>query len=163
MGVVNKLIVDKEIRDIAAKENIYYKRHFSTPAPFNNLLWYVILENDSGFNIGYHSVYDSKGKFHYNYFPRNEFLLKTVADNEDLQHLLRFSQGYYTAEKWGDTLVFNDLRFGQEIGWALPKAHFVFHYYLKQGADNKLVVQRGRFTGWNKFSIVYLFKRIRGD
>ncbi len=163
MGVINKLVVDKEIRAIAAKENIYYKRYFSTPAPFNNFLWYIILENDSGYNIGYHSVYDSKGKFNYNYFPRNEFLLKTIADNEDLQHLLRFSQGYYTAEKWGDSLVFNDLRFGQEIGWALPKAHFAFHYYLNQGADNKLVVQRGRFTGWNKFSLKYLLKRIRGD
>jgi len=27
--------------------------------------------------------------------------------------LKTFSQGYYTVEKWKDTLVFNDLRFGQ--------------------------------------------------
>ena len=162
-GVINKLIVDKEIKTIAAKENISYKRYFSTPAPLNIFLWYIVMENDSGYHIGYHAVYDSKGKFHYSYFPRNDGLLEPVSDYEGLQHLRRFSDGYYTAERWNDTLVFNDLRFGQEIGWADPHAHFVFHYYLKHGADNELVVQRGRFARWDRNAMKLLLKRIRGD
>ena len=163
LGVINKMIVDKEIRAIAATKNISYKRFFSTPAPFNNFLWYIVMENDSGYNIGYHAVYDSKGIFRYTYFPRNDLLLDSVADHKDLQLLRRFSQGYYTAERWNDTLVFNDLRFGQEIGWAEPHAHFAFHYYLKDGADNRLVVQRGRFAGWNRNALRSLIQRIRGD
>ena len=35
-------------------------------------------------------------------------MLRSVADHEQLQHLIRFSQQFYTAEQWGDTLVFND-------------------------------------------------------
>jgi inner membrane protein len=66
--------------------------------------------------------------------------------------LKRFSQGYYTAEKWGDTLVFNDLRFGQINGWEDPKSKFSFHYYLSHPQDNDLIVQRGRFVGLNKNS-----------
>ena len=163
LGVANKLIVDKEVKAIAAKEQIVYKRYFSTPTPLNIFLWYVVMENDSGYTIGYHSIYDSKGKFSYRYFPRNASLLQPVSDKEDLQHLVRFSKGYYTAELWNDTLVFNDLRFGQEIGWAYPNAHFAFHYYLKPGADNGLVVQRGRFAGWDWHAMKILMQRIRGN
>ena len=162
-GVINKLIIEKEIRAIAAKENISYKRYFSTPAPLNNFLWYVVMENDSGYNIGYRSVYDSSRTFHYTYFPRNDFLLQSITNHDDLQHLRRFSKGYYTIEQWNDSIVFNDLRFGQEIGWADPQAHFAFHYYLNHVADNRFVVQRGRFARWDWNAMKLLIKRIRGD
>ena len=96
-------------------------------------------------------------------FPRNDSLLDPVKDHEDLQRLIRFSQQYYTAEKWNDTLVFNDLRFGQVIGWANPKERFAFHYYLQPGADNRLVVQRGRFAKWDWKVVNALYKRIKGN
>jgi len=66
-------------------------------------------------------------------------------------------------KKWGDTLVFNDLRFGQIMGWQDPKGKFVFHYFLKDSADNALVVQRGRLEGWNKDAFNSLLKRIKGN
>jgi len=80
-----------------------------------------------------------------------------------VQRLIRFSQQFYTMEQWNDTLVFNDLRFGQVIGWADPKEKFAFHYYLKPDADNRLVVQRGRFAKWDKEAVKKLFQRIRGN
>ena len=86
-----------------------------------------------------------------------------MADHEDLQQLIRFSQQFYTVEKWNDTLVFNDLRFGQILGWRNPKEKFVFHYFLQHPEDNELIVQRGRFTGWNKEEVLYLLKRIKGN
>jgi inner membrane protein len=48
------------------------------------------------------------------------------------------------------------------IGWKDPSARFVFHYYLEQPAANKFVVQRGRFTGWNKEALKSLLRRIKG-
>ena len=80
-----------------------------------------------------------------NIFPRNEFLLDSVEDTEALQKLKRFSQEFYTAEKWNDTLVFNDLRFGQMMGWQNPRNKFVFHYFLKDSADNTLGCSAGSF------------------
>ena len=35
-----------------------------------------------------------------------------MLGNEDLLKLIRFSKQYYTVEKYSDSLVFNDLRFG---------------------------------------------------
>jgi inner membrane protein len=49
------------------------------------------------------------------------------------------------------------------VGWQNPRAKFVFHYYLQHPQENKLVVQRGRFEGWNRTSIQALLKRITGN
>jgi inner membrane protein len=74
--------------------------------------------------------------------------------------LKQFSQGYYTVENWGDTLVFNDLRFGQINGWQNPKSRFAFHYYLSHPQDNDLIVQRGRFAGVDAESIRMMWNKI---
>lgn len=163
-GLINKMIIEKEIKKIAAKDNISYNRILSTPTAFNNLLWYAVLENDSGYNITYRSVFDSEQKLRYSYFQKKDFLLQQQDSiDTDVKYLRRFSQGFYTIEQWNDTLVFNILRFGQEAGWAAPEAHFAFHYYLNNKAGNKFVLQRGRFAGWNRAVIKSLFKRIKGN
>ena len=126
-------------------------------------MWYVVAGNDSGYYVGFRSVFDSKRQIDFHYFPRQDFLLKAVDNQEDVQKLIRFSQQFYTVEKYRDTLVFNDLRFGQVIGWQKPKEKFVFHYYLQQPKDNQLVVQRGRFAGWSCEVIKGLVKRIEGN
>jgi inner membrane protein len=97
------------------------------------------------------------------YFPRNSFLLDSLLLKKNVQQLIRFSQQYYTVEKKQDTLLFNDLRFGQIVGWQDPNEQFAFYYYLHPDIDNTLVVQRGRFAKWNKESLQAFWKRIRGD
>lgn len=163
-GVVSKLATDREVKQMAAKQNIHYTRYFSTPTPLNNILWYVILEDSAGYHLGYRSFFDRDTSMLFTYFPRNKELLKPVQDEEDTHRLIRFSQGYYTVEKWGDsTLVFNDLRFGQMIGWNNPQAGFVFHYFMQSPDDNTLVIQRGRFSNWNKEAMLSLLRRMAGN
>lgn len=163
---LNKLKVDREVKQILAGQNISYSRYFTTPSPLNNWLWYVVAGNDSGYHVGFRSVFD-KGPMDFEFFPRNYHLLQPLEHEEDLHRLIRFSQDFYTAEQWGDTLVFNDLRFGQITGWDTPRERFVFHYYLYHPdtlnlLSNDLVVQRGRFTNWNKKTGMSLLRRIRG-
>ena len=158
----NKVKINGDVKDILQKQHIQYTRYFTTPAPLQNWLWYVVAGNDSGYHVGFRSLFDSKKAIDFQYFPRNDSFLNKVDNTEDLQKLIRFSQGFYTAEKWSDTLVFNDLRFGQIIGWQTPRGKFVFHYYLQQPDQNKLVVQRGRFEGWNWQTAENLFDRIMG-
>ncbi|MBL0358254.1 MAG: metal-dependent hydrolase [Chitinophagaceae bacterium] len=161
--LVNKKNTDVEVRTALQKQHIAYNRYFTTPAPLQNWLWYVVAGNDSGYQVGFHSVFDSKTEIAFQYFPRNDSLLDTVNGDEDLAKLIRFSKQFYTVEKWGDTLVFNDLRFGQIIGWKEPAGKFVFHYFLQHRGDNKLVVQRGRFAKWNQDVVKALLKRILGN
>ena len=68
LGIVNKLAVDADIRRMAAVQEISYKRYFITPTPLNNFLWYVVLENDSGYNIAYRSVFDEETTIDFQFF-----------------------------------------------------------------------------------------------
>ena len=160
--IFNKTMINRDVKQVLEKQDIQYSRYFTTPTALQNWLWYVVAGNDSGYHIGYRSMFDSKKQIDFEYFPRNEFLLDSVEDTESLQKLKRFSQEFYTVEKWGDTLIFNDVRFGQIMGWQNPRNNFVFHYFLKDSADNTLVVQRGRFSGWNKNAFTSLLRRIEG-
>lgn len=159
----NKRIIDTELKNSLQKQNISYTRYFSTPAPLQNWLWFVVAGNDSGYNIGYRSLYDKNENIHFTYFQRNDSLLSPVTNKQEVNQLIRFSQDFYTVEKWHDTVVFNDLRFGQIIGWQKPENHFVFHYFLDHPEANAVVVQRGRFAEWDKEVFQNFLRRIRGE
>jgi inner membrane protein len=162
-ALVNKAIVNNDIREHAKKEGISYRRSFTTPTPFNSWLWFVVMEQEQGFQVGYRSVFDGDDdSLQLTYFPRNEQLLRDIRDHQEVTNLKKFSQGYYTLVKKQDTIVFNDLRFGQEIGWYDPTQPFAFHYYLSHPEDNELVVQRGRFAQWNAATARSFWRRLRG-
>ncbi|HKH59787.1 MAG TPA: metal-dependent hydrolase [Flavitalea sp.] len=163
ISVGNKVIVERDVAKALTTQQIKHTRYFTTPTPLNNLLWFIVAENDSGFNIGYRSVFDRKPIIHFEYFPRNTLLTDSIKLTRDFLNLIRFSQGYYTIEKWNDTLVFNDLRFGQMIGWKDPRARFSFHYFLQYPDQNDIVVQRGRFANWDRAAFKSLFERIKGN
>jgi inner membrane protein len=158
----NKTKIDGEVKSILKQQQVVYTRYFTSPAPLQNWLWYVVAGSDSGYHVGFRSLLDSEKKIHFQFFPRNDYLLKTTDGGEDLPKLIRFSQQFYTVEQSEDSLVFNDLRFGQVMGWQNPLGKFVFHYYLLHPADNRLVVQRGRLEGWNINNAQFFVKRILG-
>ena len=160
--VVNKTIINNQVKQLLNKQDIKYNSYFTTPAPFQAWLWFVTAAADSGYYVGYRSVFDKSEKIRLKYFPRNGYLLAAAENKKEVQQLIRFSQGYYTVEQRKDTLVFNDLRFGQVVGWENPDAEFAFHFYLTPDIDNTLVVQRGRFAKWNEHTFRIFWNRIKG-
>ncbi len=161
--VINKAIINRDVKQVLARQEIKYTRYFTTPAPLQNWLWYVVAGNDSGYYVGYRSVFDNSNRMQLQYFSRNAFLIDTLLYKKEVQQLIRFSQQFYTIEKKRDTLLFNDLRFGQIIGWQNPEENFAFYYYLQPDIDNTLVVQRGRFAKWDRQAIRTLFIRAKGN
>ena len=146
-----------------AHKGIAVQRYFTTPTPLNSMLWNVTGQCDSGYYIGYRSVWDKQGVMDMHFVRRNEALLNSVDNKEDVARLKRFSQGYYVAGMAHDTVVFNDLRFGEQLtGRAGEAPRFVFYYHVHPDGDNKLPVQRGRFAGWDKATVASFIKRIRG-
>ncbi len=161
--VVNKVIINQKVKQAFSQQHISYKNYFTTPAPLQSWLWFVVASTDSGYYTGYRSVFDKADTMHLEYFNRNEVFLDTFSNKKEVQQLIRFSKGYYTVETNEDTIIFNDLRFGQIAGWENPRERFAFHYYLRPEADNTLVVQRGRFAKWNRESLQSFFQRIKGN
>jgi inner membrane protein len=156
----NKLSIDAHAK--TDLQGIPYTRYLSTPTPLNNWLWYIVAEDSTGFYTGYRSVFDHLPT-RFRFQPKNKVLLRPFMAHKDVHYLIRFSQGFYTVERWGDTTVFNDLRFGEMRGWEDPKARFVFHYFLEYPGGNKIVVQRGRFSGWDWHACRVMIRRIRGN
>lgn len=158
----NKSVVSEVVESSLADKKIFYEEYFTTPTPFNSWLWYVVVKDTAGFYIGYRSVFDQSSSMPLTYVARQDSLLVPFLGQEDLQHLLRFSKGYYTVQQWGDSLVLNDIRFGQIMGWQNPRARFVFYYYLQHPDANTMLVQRGRMAGWNYEAWHTFIERIQG-
>ncbi len=162
-ALFNKYKIDQEIKAYAKDEIGQPRRYFSTPTLLNNLLWFVVVEDSADYQIGYRSVFDKPGNLQLQQISKQKDLLKPVEDHKEVMELKQFSQEYYTVEKWGDTLVFNDLRFGQINGWQNPRSRFSFHYFLSHPEENKLVVQRGRYAGFSWESAKKLVNRAMGQ
>lgn len=160
-SVINKINIQKASTSALKAQSISHTRLFITPTPMNTLLWYIVAESDSGFYIGHRSVFDTQ-EISFHYVPRNGSLLKKMSAQKELSYLLRFSEGYYVVSNYRGKLVFNDLRFGQMAGWQHPDAPFVFYYYLDYPKDNTLLIQRGRFEGWNRDTVYYFLNRMLG-
>ena len=161
-SLANKLYVTAETEKILAAQNINYNKLLITPAPLQTWLWFIAAGNDSGFYTGYRSVFDKQPSLELHFKPQNNNLIHLVKEPDQLNKLIRFSQGFYTIEQRKDSMVFYDLRFGQIIGWQNPLEHYVFYYYLQPDVDNTLVVQRGRFAKWDRQSFKSFLHRIKG-
>jgi len=161
-AITNKLRIDSHVKEDLQAQHHPYTRYISTPTPLNSWLWYIVAEDSGGFYTGYRSMFDHQHT-QFRWQPKARRLLKPFMDQPDVHYLLRFSQGFYTCEEWGDTVVFNDLRFGEMKGWEDPKARFVFHYFLQRPDANEVIVQRGRFAGWDSRTFRIFIRRIGGN
>jgi inner membrane protein len=161
-SVANKIIVTNDVERALADQSIPYDKFLTTPTPFNSWLWFIATTGKGGSYVGYRSVFDASSDIDFEFFPRNDSLKALASNSDEIAQLVRFSQGYYTLSWKADTLVFNDLRFGQMLGWQNPRAEFSFHYYLSPALDNKLVLQRGRFAKWDRSGVKAFISRIKG-
>ncbi len=131
-----------------------------TPTPLNTWLWFVAVEHEEAFGVTHVSVFDDSPTLSFTTIPIQQELLKDSPDTETIAALNKFSQGFFIVEQWSDTLVYSDLRFGQMKGWENPENRFVFHYFINYPDDNMLVMQRGRFAGWDVETVKRMGKRI---
>jgi inner membrane protein len=161
-ALLNKSLINADVKEELAKKHISYNNYFTTPSPLNSFLWYVVAQNDTGFYVGYRSVFDKTKNIHLSYRSKNENLLAPLSTEDEIKSLKRFSKGYYTAEKTGDTLYMNDIRFGTIGGWDNASADFVFKYCLAKNANNDLVIQKGRYKSMGKDALASLYNRICG-
>ncbi|MGN6439577.1 MAG: metal-dependent hydrolase [Agriterribacter sp.] len=157
----NKWSVTKTLRAQLENEKIYAAQQIVTPTLFNTVLWYIVLVQDDGCQVGYRSIFDTSPHIEFKFFPRRDSLVKEASNKDAARDLIKFAEGAYTFELWHDTLVMNTLRFGQ-VGWQDSSNRFAFYYYLNKPEGNKLVIQRGRFEGMDRKGWERFWRRIRG-
>ncbi len=162
-AISNKFMIVRETTWLLEKQNLPYERLLTTPTPMNTLLWYVAVETDTGYFTGYRAIADDINKnLKLTFVPRNQSLLNAFSSSDDVKKLVRFSEGYYVVTHSADTVLFNDLRFGQIAGWVDTTPKYVFHYYLNYPDATLMVIQRGRFSNWNRKTFSSMIDRMKG-
>ncbi|MCI5059039.1 MAG: metal-dependent hydrolase [Flavobacteriales bacterium] len=118
-------------------QGVNYNEISTRPSPFNSILWMVNVDTDENYLVGMYSLLDKQEKFDYHIHPKNRHLDLDFEEEDLFQRIVKLSQGWYAAVDLGDTLLINDLRFGQ-MGEA-KEAPFVFRYFLyRENGELKL-------------------------
>ena len=85
---------------------------FSTPSPFNTLLWRAVVLTDEGYLEGYYSFIADE-RVHLNRVDFDRQLLEDASWLADVERLRWFSRDFVSAAVIDDELVIADLRMGQ--------------------------------------------------
>jgi inner membrane protein len=100
-------------------------QYFTTPAPFTSFLWYCVVAADGGFYIGYRSVFDRSRDMTLT-FSRSKKYYWHPCRTAKMFSICFGSRGYYALHSYNDSLVFSDLRFGQQMGWQPTQGSLLF-------------------------------------
>ncbi|MEM9402861.1 MAG: metal-dependent hydrolase [Pseudomonadota bacterium] len=109
---VAKLSFEQTMRTQLAQDGVAYRSIFSTPSPFNTLMWRGIVLTDSGYLEGRYSLLADE-RVHFIDAPFNRDLLAEAANLDAVQRLDWFARGFVRADVTGNELILTDLRMGQ--------------------------------------------------
>lgn len=135
LSLVNKQLIDRQFERDFAQQNIPYQRYLTGVTPLNIFLWYGIAEIDSGYYIGYRSVFDHSNSTQLLYVPRQEALIADIKDQYAVDRLIWFSKGYYAVRQKADKLHFYDLKFGMS-GIEVDSLRVPFYFELYKEAPS---------------------------
>jgi len=92
-----------------------------TPAPFNTVLWRLVAHTPTHYFEGYYSLLDDNTRIQWTAHARGADLLAQHSQNPWVQHITRFSHGFFRLsetggknEKGENCLFITDLRMGVE-------------------------------------------------
>jgi inner membrane protein len=157
----HKKVVNQTFESTLASKNIPYKRYYTNPTLFNNIVWSGIAEGDTAYYFGQFGFNDCKREFNpISIIPKNHELLDVVPPDSRAGYFLRwFTDGYYSVLPYhGDTLQVNDLRFGL-LGDSLRGKNYVFPFLVFKNESGEWDIRQNNRNKEN----VALSKRSFGD
>jgi inner membrane protein len=108
------LWVDSRFASALRAQEISYRKLYTTPAPFNSLLWRAVAMDDSGYYEAYYSLLDETTDIRFSHYPSEPQLLRGIEDHWPLRRLQWFTRGIYSVSLRGQDIVITDLRMGVE-------------------------------------------------
>ena len=118
---VGKTVVEREAVAELSRMGLAEAPLFSTPTPFNTLLWRVVVLTEGGYLEGYDSLLVEENPVRFEFYPSDNVAMLAASDVWAVSRLRWFAQDFVKAEIDADRLVLTDLRMGAE-----PK--FVFRH-----------------------------------
>ncbi len=154
-----------------AAQNIKQQQLFTTPTPFNTVLWAGLALDGDHLWAGLYSLLDDESGVYFRRIERNSHLIADKLTEAPIEKLLWFSRGYYQIEEKNDALYFNDLRFGRSDSYLDSTGSYIFVFRLMQDStDPRRVVgfqQQSTFATGEDGAIDrafgLLWRRIKGE
>ncbi len=162
--VLNKQsIISTFSKDFTA-QGIEYQELLVSPTILNNVLWHGVAKTDTSVIFGKYSWFDSDDRIQTFNLPTGDNLIASYSDDPTLQTLKWFSDGFYHVLQRGDTLQFNDMRYGKFLDNKDDPANFIFKFDLvdREGILEMLDAQGGPPPGEETSFMGDLVDRIRG-
>jgi inner membrane protein len=103
-------------------------RIFSTPTPFNSLLWLVVVLRQDDYLEDYFSLLKPQQDICFKASSRNEELIAQGKQLWAVKRLDWFAQGFIKSSKVDDNLVISDLRMGFED-------NYVFNHVIAKSGN----------------------------
>jgi inner membrane protein len=131
---------------------------FTTPTPFNTLLWRVVVMKEDTYLEGYYSLLNAKQGINFQTYTKNLALIEQGDAIASVKRLQWFSQGFIKSSIVDDGLVISDLRMGVE-------GNYVFsHIVAKASNPGWRVVESERLPIKMKVEDLYLiWEKLKGE
>jgi inner membrane protein len=128
-SVAAQLHVHTVVKENLAARGLHNAQFFATPAPFNTVLWRVVVMRDGGYEEGFYSLLDARanGKrtIRFDAFTSDQALYTSVKHLWAVQRMAWFTHGFFKMHEHEGRAVLTDLRMGQE-------PFYVFSFALAQ-------------------------------
>lgn len=136
----NKLYVHSVFRDDLARKTPSAQRLITGPTPINNALWRGVAETETGFYVGYYSIFDDSRSIDFEWIPKQHKLLERQTNSPVVQRFRRFSRGYFVVRRSSNGgYTIHDLRFGRNDVGLTPYGEYIFSFRLVEDEEGNIV------------------------
>lgn len=127
-----KAHVNEIAKESLDRQNIPYNKVLTVAAPFNTVLWRVLVMDDETYHEGFYSILDDNSQIDFKSYPVRNQLLDSLQDHWPVKRLQWFTHGNYATYKNGNDIVIKDLRMGFE-------PTYVFQFKIAEVKEGKIV------------------------
>lgn len=127
-----KFHIEERVRAALVEQDVEWNSLLSTPAPFNSILWRLVVMADGGYYEAYYSVLDKPHHVDLRFYRDEKALLEPIADHWPVKRLQWFTHGYYSVRRIDDAVVMSDLRMGVE-------PTYTFNYRVADVRDGTVI------------------------
>ncbi len=147
------------VNDSLAASGRPAQRVLVTPAPFNTVLWRVVVMREGGYEEGFYSLLDDAPRVRFEAFASDSALERSLQDLPAVRRIAAFSHGFYKVHERGGEAYITDLRMGQEPG-------YVFSFRVARREGERWVPVTAANAGWRgdvRAGLRWLWVRMRGQ
>lgn len=157
LSVVIKENLESTIRKELTASNTAYSRIQTAPLPLSNLIWMIVVEADSAYNVEQRNILNVNRSDFKNSLTKNHQLLSSF-NFEDIEKIKKFTKNLYTVEQTEEGWFIYDLRYSS-LASEYPEA-YVFRFEVKRKGCNIIINRAHPKRRLNFENTICYFKRL---